>query len=114
MIDRILHEYDFENELVHDLRYYKLYAFKQFNMKSIPQKCLDYCPKECKTIDFYPRVVSTDSQMGTNYWHNLSTDDWFAEKSVVWDSSQPMFVYREEPVLTFTDYMSYTGGLISL
>jgi hypothetical protein len=36
------------------------------------------------------------------------------ERSLVLDSTQPMFVYNEESVLSFTEYLCYCGGLIGL
>ena len=36
------------------------------------------------------------------------------ERSLVSDSTQPMFVYNEESILSFTEYMCYCGGLIGL
>ena len=36
------------------------------------------------------------------------------EKILVWDTTQPMFVYKEVPVLSFIEYMVYLGGLVGL
>ena len=36
------------------------------------------------------------------------------KKRLIWDSTQPMFVYNEEPVMTFTEYLCFFGGLIGL
>ena len=41
-------------------------------------------------------------------------NDRIIQKSLYWDSTQPMFVYKEEPVLSFIEYMVYLGGLIGL
>ncbi len=38
----------------------------------------------------------------------------FYEKNIVWDSTQPMFIYKEEAVMSFTDYLCYCGGLLGL
>ena len=35
-------------------------------------------------------------------------------KTLVWDTTQPMFVYKEVPVLSFIEYMVYLGGLVGL
>ncbi|CAG2173389.1 unnamed protein product [Oppiella nova] len=60
------------------------------------------------------RLLNSDTIIGTEFWHNLDTDHWFAEKSLVWDSTQPMYVYREEPVMSLIDYMVFMGGLFGL
>ena len=83
-------------------------------MDNIRAKCVNYCPKDCLTIEYNSRVISSDSQIGTEFWYNLSVDQMSVKKSLVWDSTQPLYVYREEPVMSLTDYMSYTGGLFSL
>ena len=33
---------------------------------------------------------------------------------MVWDTTQPMFVYNEETVMSFIDYICYCGGLVGL
>ena len=35
-------------------------------------------------------------------------------KRLIWDANQPMFVYNEESVMTFNQYLFYCGGLIGL
>jgi len=59
-------------------------------------------------------VISSDTQIGNELWHKLSLNNRTTEKALVWDSTQPLYVYREEPVMSLTDYMSYTGGLFGL
>ena len=81
---------------------------------NISVECLKYCPKDCLTVEYNSRVISSDSQIGNDLWHNLSLENRTTETSLVWDSTQPLYVYREEPVMSLTDYMSYTGGLFGL
>ncbi|CAG2169442.1 unnamed protein product, partial [Oppiella nova] len=83
-------------------------------MAIVSAKCMKYCPKDCVTVEYNARVVSSDTLIGNELWHNLSLDNRFTEMSLVWDTTQPLYVYRAEPVLSLTDYMSYIGGLISL
>jgi len=109
-IDHNLHELDYKSNDIQSYCYYKnsnLYY-------NISVECLKYCPKDCLTVEYNSRVISSDSQIGTEFWYNLSVDQMSVKKSLVWDSTQPLYVYREEPVMSLTDYMSYTGGLFSL
>ena len=112
---------------VHDLDFYEnlnqtqCYIFQKtfndneyFNYKDIAAKCLKYCPKDCVRVEYKWRVVSSDTYIGNELWYNSSLEDLITEKSLIWDSTQPVFVYREEPLLSFSDYMSYTGGLFGL
>jgi len=114
-IDNYLHELDFyENLSENSCFYFDLkQSFHEINL-TISAKCMKYCPKDCLRVEYKSRVVSSDSYIGNDFWHNLSVDHMYTEKSLVWDSTQPMFVYREEPLLSFTDYMSYIGGLFGL
>ena len=36
------------------------------------------------------------------------------ERVIVWDSHQLMFAYIDEPVITFTQYLVFCGGLMGL
>jgi hypothetical protein len=38
----------------------------------------------------------------------------YVEKRLVWDSTQPLYVYHEEPVLSLMTYMGYAGGIFGL
>ena len=38
----------------------------------------------------------------------------FKEENIIWDTTQPTFSYLEKPVLTFTGYLVYCGGLVGL
>ncbi|CAG2167321.1 unnamed protein product, partial [Oppiella nova] len=64
--------------------------------------------------EYNSRVVTTDSRIGNHLWHNSSPQYMSTEKTLVWDSTQPIPVYREEPVMSLTDLMVYTGGLFGL
>ena len=114
-IDNYLHGLDFYKNLSEKLCFYFYLAKSPYETNlTITAKCMKYCPKDCLRVEYKSRVVSSDSDIGNDFWHNLSVDHMFTEKSLVWDSTQPVFVYREEPLLSFTDYMSYTGGLFGL
>jgi len=115
-IDNYLHEIDFKKNFSKRFCYLtrseKLFQEKVDN--NIRVICLNYCPKDCLTIEYKTRFIPTDTQIGNKYWHNLNDSEKYIEKSLVWDSTQPLYVYREEPVMSLTDYMSYTGGLFGL
>ena len=113
-IDNYLHELDFYKNLSEKLCFYFTLYKRPYENLTITAKCMKYCPKDCLRVEYKSRVVSSDSDIGNDFWHNLSVDHMFTEKSLVWDSTQPLFVYREEPLLSFTDYMSHIGGLFSL
>ena len=59
-------------------------------------------------------MITSDTQIGNEFWHNLSLEKRLSEKVLIWDSTQPMFVYREEPILSLTELMCFIGGLFSL
>jgi len=110
-VNNYLHELDFETNLVKDLRFY---SFDEHMNRNVSTKCVNYCPKDCLTVEYNSRVVTTDSRIGNHLWHNSSPQNMSTEKALVWDSTQPIPVYREEPVMSLTDLMVYTGGLFGL
>ena len=77
-------------------------------------KCSNYCPKDCLTVDYSSIVKRSDSEMNNEFWYNLSESQRYYRKSLIWDSTQPMFAYNEESVMSFTDYLVNCGGLIGL
>ena len=77
-------------------------------------KCNNYCPKDCLTLDFDSNLVKSDTKIGNEFWYNLNESERYYRKSLIWDSTQPMFAYNEAPVMSFTDYLVDCGGLIGL
>ena len=65
-------------------------------------------------IDYISIVVTTDTQMGNELWYALNESERYYRKRIVWDSTQPMFAYNEESVMSFTDYLCNCGGLFGL
>ena len=115
--DNLLHELDFDTNYIENVCFGKSYLFLTNNNSltiNMTNKCVKYCPKDCVTVEYNSRVVTTDTRIGNEFWFHLSADRMYSKKSLVWDSTQPMFVYREEPVISFTDYISYSGGLLGL
>ena len=78
------------------------------------QKCVNLCPKDCLTVDYFYDILETDSDINTQYWYQLNESEKYSKKSLIWDSTQPMFEYKEVGVMSFTDYLSSIGGLIGL
>ena len=85
---------------------------KEFEPK-FRDKCLRMCPKDCLSIDYsyivkkdvLPRDVSEEwgKEFGHHYYYTIE-----------WDASEPMTAYIDEPVITFTEYLVYCGGLMGL
>ena len=84
------------------------------NYPLIVRKCKKFCPIDCKTVDYSYSVHKTDNLIGNEFWFNLSESERYYRKSLIWDSTQPMFAYNEESVMSFTDYLVNCGGLIGL
>ena len=80
-----------------------------FQTYNISSKCINICPKNCLNIDFQMNVIREDKSHEniTKRYNNI-------QKTFVWDTTQPMFVYKEVPVLSFIEYMVYLGGLVGL
>ena len=115
-VDKYAHELDFDHitrvqQYCFELNYGSSATVVPHN---ITAKCLIKCPKNCVSVDYTTRAITTDTQLGNHWWHNLSLDNMYVEKRLVWDSTQPLYVYREEPVLSLMDYMCYAGGLFGL
>ncbi len=68
--------------------------------------CTDLCPIDCKDEEI----------MITNNFKrkNVSNDPIIYNLIFKWDDSRPFIVYRETPVMTFTDYFCYIGGLFGM
>ena len=114
-VNYYLHELDVQSNHTENYCYYKYHHPKYLhNVYDISAKCLNYCPKDCQTVEYNWKTISSDTQIGNEFWYNLTEYKRTTEKALVWESTHPMVVYREEPVMSFTDYMSYTGGLFGL
>ena len=88
-------------------------------LKNVPEydvisKCKTICPKDCLTVDYNYYLRKSDSLIGNEFWHNLDKTKRLSKQSLIWDSTQPMFEYKEESVMSFTDYLCYCGGLMGL
>jgi len=84
-IDKFVHELDFYQNLNQTQCYFLNIIHNNANYNSITSKCLKYCPKDCVTVDYKYKVVSSDTQIGNDLWYNSSEENRITEKSLVWD-----------------------------
>ena len=81
---------------------------KYVDENDLKTKCEKFCPKDCQRIDFKMKTIRNSSNYETDRQSTHYT------KSLVWDSTQPMFVYYEEPIMSFIEYLVHCGGLVGL
>jgi hypothetical protein len=77
--------------------------FMQSFHKNRSKLCNNLCPIDC-VIDGFVMIKN-------NYNEEKLSDPKF---SLYWDDNKPFIVYRETPVMTFTDYFCYIGGLLGM
>ena len=96
--------------------------------REVRKQCLSLCPKDCFKVEYSYRIVRTETHFGNqewidNYGTNESTEFSYFSYSynyritsmeIVWDSNEVMIAYIDEPVMTFTDYLVFCGGLMGL
>jgi hypothetical protein len=68
--------------------------------------CTHLCPIDCKDDKF---IITNKYKK-----NKLRIDSKIIEFSLKWDDSKPFIVYRETPVITFTEYFCYIGGLFGM
>ena len=100
--------YKFGNSEIHILEKWK------YNSKTMKENCVKLCPKDCLTIDYSTSIMKSENLFGNQYWFDIKRNYRPVERTVVWDTRQPMFAYIQQPVITFTDYLVCCGGLIGL
>jgi hypothetical protein len=69
--------------------------------------CNNYCPKDCINEDF---IVLKQDDADILY----KDDPKIQEIFLSWDDSKLFINYKEIPVMTFTDYFCYIGGLFGM
>ena len=82
--------------------------------KDFVKRCSKICPKECFRVEYSSVVKYRNNYFFNQVWINSLPFDRAIRRSIVWDSSEPMFAYIDEPVMTFTQYLVYCGGLMGL
>ena len=105
-IENTLHELDSDYYLDCNSSVQKKFDeyYKTGDLSSI---CSQICPKNCLNIDYALKVIR-NTQVYRDYSYN------YLEQTLYWDTTQPMFIYKEVPVLSFIEYMVYLGGLVGL
>ena len=102
-----------------DLKYLKNRPCEQlFNSTELPmkkeirEKCHSKCHKECHQIEYKSTLKESESVLENKDWFK----NWLMKREIAvqLDTEEPMFRYTEEPVLTFTSYLVYCGGLMGL
>ena len=109
VIDKTTHELDFvsDNYIECDSSLQKLFD-EYVAQNRIDLKCTELCPRDCVNIDFKTTIIGEIEKDEINYGNT------YYSISVVWDTTQPMFVYNEELVMSFIDYIVYCGGVVGL
>ena len=121
-IDNTINELDFSSNDLIDCNYSLQKSFDKFiEENNLREKCPQICPKDCHIYDIKFRTFNYEMDINMSevmknrddqYLNNL--EKYPFKKRLVSDSTQPMFVYNEESVMSFTHYMCYCGGLIGL
>ena len=81
------------------------------------RKCLKICPKECFRVEYSSNVKERETYFDNQVWVSGYIFETYLkprERVIVWDSSQPMFAYIDEPVMTFSAFLVNCGGLMGL
>ena len=78
-------------------------------------KCLRICPKECFRVEYTSKMKERETYFDNQFWLKNSKKSYrYEERVIVWDSSQPMIAYIDEPVMTFSTFLVNCGGLMGL
>ena len=131
-IDDTIIELDFEsgNNFTNVCDFSTFYERKNLS-KHFHDFCLNQCPKECFTVEYNSKVRKSETFIGNAHWFDRPirdppTEQYVkfkpqtnfyerpVERRIIWDESEPMFAYIDEPVITFTDYLVFCGGLMGL
>ena len=76
--------------------------------------CNEFCPKDCLRVQYSYDVKNSEIHFDNQKWFNTKTNERVYEYSIIWDTTQPMLSYIDEPVMSFTDYLIQCGGLLGL
>ena len=78
-------------------------------------KCWKLCPKDCYDVEYHTRIVEMKNRVDDISWNDIMLKKKIpVERTIMWDSNELMFAYIEEPVMTFTQYLVFCGGLMGL
>ena len=109
VIDKTTHELDFVSDNYIECNSSVQKLFDEYVAQNrINLKCTELCPRDCLNIDFKMTTIPEIEKDEINY------ENTHLEITLVWDTTQPMFVYNEELVMSFIDYIVYCGGVVGL
>ena len=115
LIDNFITEYDLiNNETKRCSTNREDVMYRRLGENVFVEKCTKICPKECFRVEYFSEVKRREIFFDNQKWVNKEMFDRAYERMIVWDSSQPMFAYIDEPVMTFTQYLVFCGGLMGL
>ena len=115
IIDKFITEYDLTNNETKICSTNAKDVMKRRSMEKVfIQKCSKECPKECFRVEYSSNVKERSSYFSNQIWINSNQYERAYQRLISWDSSEPMFAYIDEPVMTFTQYLVYCGGLMGL
>ncbi len=90
---------------------------KDINTENIMSHCMKYCPKDCIDLKVkQSNCLEFDNELYRSYDGEIIRDirNDLIEVNVIWDKKYPLISYIETPVMSFTEYLCYCGGLIGL
>ena len=109
LIGNTFHELDYINDNYIECNNSNQNKLDEYlNANNLETICMDRCPKNCLNIDFKMSWITKAENDEINYENKQR------KITMIWDTTKPMFVYNEELVLSFIDYMCYCGGLVGL
>ena len=88
-------------------------SYKELVQK-FSEKCIKLCPKECLREEYSYRITESITRTDIDHWLEQNEEQRLYSKLIQWDSSEPMFAYTEEPVMSLSDYLVNCGGLMGL
>ena len=129
-IDRYITELDFDS-VDNKICSFETFSERKNNLTEFRKYCRRKCPKDCFNVEYHPIYKKSENYFGNQQWFDYpaikppnvkgftieNPDNFYerpVERRIVWDTSKPMFAYIDEPVLTFTAYLVYCGGLMGL
>jgi len=109
--DNYIHHDDFKYYGYNICSINEIDQFEIMRKQYINEKCEKICPKNCFEVKYYwdlkPFEPKFNLTQPSDYKFNFTL-------TFEWDSNSPMYVYEEQPLLSFQDYLCYCGGLFGL
>ena len=115
-IDNMLHESDINYLMTTRTKICETSPQMLKNLRNINSNiCHIKCPEDCHKVYYSSVLKKTIEYFGNQVWFDkMKKLEHSVHRRVVWDRSQPMLTYIEEPVLTFSQFVVNCGGLLGL